>query len=232
MSFDFSGITSTLGIVSEGENEDSTKQFGSFGKTALTSYLNLNDFRALTNQLERFTLKNFLNGSALPHLYKSGAKIKGYLVDAEDASNRRKFQFNPQSMEYSRAANYGQIKSPGMQYPLIYFINGDVSEFELELFVVDRPATGKINDDINWCNSFLPDYRNDNFFHRPHPLIYAYGGFVCKCVLTSFTSHIDEYDTNGEPYMAHLKLKLLIVDIPEVSKSVDILGGLGGVIIH
>ena len=29
-----------------------------------------------------------------------------------------------------------------------------------------------------------------------------------------------------------LKLKLLIVDIPEVSKNVDNLGGLGGVIIH
>lgn len=219
MGFDFSSVADVLGIRSG----DGVMSFGSVGKTSLTSYLNLNSFRSLENSFKRITLSNLNSGSAIPHVYKSGARIKGYLVDAEDTSNKRKFQYNPQSMDYSRGATYAQVKAPGMQYPLIYFVNGEAEEFELELFVVDRPSTGKINKDIDWCKSFLPKYRNDDFFSRPHPLIYSYGNFVCKCVLTNFSPHIDEYDESGEPWMAHLKLKLLIVDVPNVSKSSNIL---------
>lgn len=226
MSFDFGNVLN--GIVSE--NKEAVPSFGSVGRTSLTSYLNLNNFRTLKNSLERITLKNIVTGAALPHIYKSGARIKGYLVDAENMSNKRKFQYNPQSMEYSRSATYAQVKAPGMQYPLIYFVNGEAEEFELELFVVDHPSTGKIREDIEWCKSFLPKYRNDDFFHRPHPLIYSYGNFVCKCVLTNFTSHIDEYGEDGEPRLAHLKLKLLIVDVPDTKEEKDI--GLGGIVIH
>lgn len=217
MGFDFSSVLGN--IVGGNNNDDGVQSFGSFGKTSATSYLNLSSFRALKNQVKQFTFKNVINGVAVPHVYKSGAKIKGYLVDAEDSSNKRKFQYNPQSMEYSRSATYAQIKAPGIQYPLIYFVSGEVEQFELELFVIDRPTTGKINQDIEWCKSFLPKYRNDDFFFRPHALIYAYGNFVCKCVLTSFVAHIDEYDPSGDPWMAHLKLQLMVVDVPSTASN-------------
>lgn len=229
MAFDFSGLLN--GIVSGGNDKDNgTQSFGSFGKTSLTSYLNLSSFRALENQIQQVTFKNLINGVTVPHVYKSGAKIKGYLVDAEDSSNKRKFQYNPQSMEYTRSATYAQIKAPGMQYPLIYFVGGEAEQFELELFVVDRPTTGKINQDIEWCKSFLPKYRNDDFFFRPHALIYAYGNFVCKCVLTSFSAHIDEYDPSGDPWLAHLKLQLMIVDVPTTSNQQS--SGIGDIVLH
>lgn len=213
MGFDFGGFADTaLGIVT-GKNKDNTPSFGSTGRTSLSSYLDLSSFRNLKKQMKGFTLKRVLNGTAIRHVYNSGARIKGYLIDAV-TGDTRKFQYNPQSMEYSRGANYGEIKSPGMQYPIIYFVNGDSENFDLELFIVDRPSTGKINKDIAWCKSFLPRYRNDMYFSRPHPIIYAYGNYICKCVVTNVRTRIDEYDEEGEPWLAHITLSLKVVDIP------------------
>ena len=214
MGFDISGIVNTVsGFL---PNKDDAISFGSVGKTSLTSYLNLEGgFKSLGNQLSQITSKNVLNGVQIPHVYKSGATIKGYLLDALDSKNKRKFQYNPRTMDYERSATYAQIKAPGMQYPLIYFVSGEVKKFDLELFIVDHPTTGKINEDIQWCESFLPKYKNDELFSNPRPIIYAYGNYVCKCVVESVKTHIEEYDASGDPWLATLTLSMLVVDAPQ-----------------
>ena len=216
MGLDISGIVNTItGFL---PNNDKAPSFGSVGKTSLTSYLNLEGgFKSLKNQVSQLTLKNVLNGVQIPHVYKSGAKTKGYLVDGLDSGNKRKFQYNPRTMDYSRSATYAQIKAPGMQYPLIYFVSGEVEKFDLELFIVDRPTTGKINEDIEWVKQFLPKYRNNELFSIPHPIIYAYGNYVCKCVLESFKWHIEEYDASGDPWLANFTLSMMVVDEPLIT---------------
>ena len=209
MGFDFGNLLGKAGDA-----------LGSIGSITGSIDRTLNTLRYGKNILQGITLKNLLNGSAFPHTYKSGAKTKGYLIDAE-TNEMKKFQFNPQSMEYSRGANYAEIAAPGMQYPLIYFVNGETKEFELELFLYDRPSSGKILKDIAWLEGFLPEYRNDNLFKRPHPVIFAYGGVVCKCVVTRVVQKHDEYDEKGL-YMAHVVLSLKVVDIPkEENKAED-----------
>lgn len=189
--------------------------FGSFaGIGDVTSSISntLDMFRYDMNVLRGMSLKSLLAGG-FPHKKVSGAKIKGIFVDAE-TGERYRFQYNPQTLEHSRTANFAEVKSPGMQYPLVYFVNGNAKDFEVELFLYERPAKGKINKDYEWFESFLPKYSNTDFFSRPHPIMISYGGFVAKCVMTGCKLHVDEFDENGQPYMAHITLNLKVVDMP------------------
>jgi len=191
MSFNFSGLTNIMPSVNT-----------SLGKLRYT-----------VNVIQGFSLKNLFNGT-FPHKKSSGAKIKGYLIDSKTKESL-KFQFNPQSMEYSRSVNFAEVLSPGMQYPLTYFVNGGSESFDLELFEYDRPTTGKIQKDIDFIEKLMPKKTNvQGLFINPNTVIYAYGGYIAKCVVTGFKKHIDEYAESGEPYMAHLTISLKVVDVP------------------
>lgn len=209
------GFLPDIGNILSGAGDS----LGGLGNIQPTLEANLNSLRYGFNTLRNLSFKGLLNGTAFPHTYKSGARIKGYLIDAE-TSEMRKFQYNPQTMEYERSANYAEIKSPGMQYPLIYFVNGNAKNFTVELFLYDRPSTGKILKDVDWLESFLPAYNNTDYFRRPHPIIFAYGGFVAKCIVLAVKPKYDEYDErNGEPYMAHVMVDFKVVDMPKKAEK-------------
>ena len=165
------------------------------------------------NTIQGMTFNRLLNG-VFPHKKKSGAKIKGYIIDSR-TQKIFKFQFNPQTMDYTRSANFAEVLSPGMQYPLTYFVNGGSKTFDLELFEYDRPTTGKINKDIEFLETLMPKMSNiQGYFTNPNSCIFAYGGFIAKCVVTGMKVHIDEYAQSGEPYMAHITLSMRVVDVP------------------
>ena len=188
MSFDFGGLATIVPSVSR----------------------SLDQFRSAASG---FSLNGLLNGVFL-HKKSSGARIKGYLIDSKTKQSL-KFQFNPQSMEYTRGVSFAEVKSPGMQYPLTYFVSGESESFDLELFEYDRPTTGKIQKDIEFIENIMPKKTNmQGLFINPNTVLYAYGGYVAKCVITGFKKHIDEYAESGEPYMAHLTISLKVVDIP------------------
>lgn len=191
--------------------------FAGIGDVANTVSNSLDMFRYDVNVLQGMNLRSLLVGG-FPHKKTSGARIKGVFVDAE-TGERYRFQYNPQTLEHGRTANYAEVKSPGQQYPLIYFVNGNAKDFDMELFLYERPARGKINRDYEWFESFLPKYSNKELFSRPHPILISYGGFVAKCVVTGCKLHVDEYDENGEPYMAHINLSFKVVDMPSQKNS-------------
>ena len=191
MSFNFSGLTNIMPSVGN----------------------SLGNLRYTANVIEGFSLNNLLSGT-FPHKKSSGAKIKGYLINSKTKESL-KFQYNPQSMDYSRSVNFAEVLSPGMQYPLTYFVRGGSESFELELFEYDRPTTGKIQKDIDFIEKIMPKKSNmQGLFINPNTVIYAYGGYIAKCVITGFKKHIDEYAESGEPYMAHLTISLKVVDVP------------------
>lgn len=197
MSFGFSDFGSSLkGAMSV------------IGDTSRTSSIGLDISSALSSMGLNLST-NFTS-----HKKSSGARIKGYIMDAT-LKKKLKFQFNPQSMEYTRSVNYAEVVSPGMQYPLTYFVNGGSKTFELELFEYDRPSTGRIRKDIEFLEGLMPKMTNtQGYFINPNACIVAYGGDVAKCVVTGLRTHIDEYAQDGTPYMAHLTVSLRVVDVP------------------
>ena len=118
------------------------------------------------------------------------------------------FQYAPESVPYSRGANYSTIQSPGMSYPLTQYTGGNVREFSVELFYYDKPYTGKIDEARKFLEDLLPPEKNSKTFKRPPTFTIAYGYFVRTGVLTNLDVTDDWLNEDGKPIMTHFTLTI------------------------
>lgn len=144
----------------------------------------------------------------------SRARTHGYIKNLR-TGEIRKFQFNPEKLEYSRGVNYSDNVSPGMAYPKSQFVSGKIREFDVDLFLYDRqlePSTF-IKDYIEFLGQFLTPETNVESWKIPPEMLFFYGYFIRKCVLTNLNIKIDNMDECGTPTMATLTLTLRQVGV-------------------
>lgn len=144
----------------------------------------------------------------------SKAKTHGYMKNI-DTGEIKKFQFNPETFEYSRSVTYADNVAPGMAYPKTQFVHGDAREFDVELFMYDRQLEpcGIIKDYINFIGQFLTPEENVAGYLRPPQMLFFYGYFVRKCVLTNLNIKIETFDTDGTPTQARITMTLRQVGV-------------------
>lgn len=135
----------------------------------------------------------------------SKAKTRCYII-RNDNNNRMTFQFNPTSIPYGRGANYTNIDSPGMSYPLTQYVSGQVREFSFEVFYYDRPYTGKINTARKFLEGLLPPEKNTPSFTKPPSFTFAFGYFVKTLVLTHLEVSDEWLNEDGQPLMSRFIL--------------------------
>lgn len=135
----------------------------------------------------------------------SRAKTRCYIINNK-TNKKLKFQFNPESIPYSRSANYTTIESPGMSYPLTQYVGGKVREFSFEVFYYDRPFSGKIGKARKFLNALLPPEKNKKKFKKPPTFTLAYGYFVRTCVLLDLQVNDELINKNGRPEMTRFTL--------------------------
>ena len=135
----------------------------------------------------------------------SRAKTRCYIV-RNDNNEKLTFQFNPESIPYSRGTNFSTIESPGMSYPLTQYCGGQVREFSFEVFYYDKPYSGKINTARKFLGGLLPPEKNTSSFTKPPTFTLAYGYFVKVLVLTKLDIHDEWIDENGHPLMTRFTL--------------------------
>ena len=137
----------------------------------------------------------------------SGASNKGYMKNLT-TGKVMKFQYNPETFEYSRGATYSEIVAPGMSYPDTQYVRGNSRSFPIELFFFDKPSTGVINSYKSFLEEFLPPESNTKDFNKPPEMLFVYGDFIRKCVLEDLSIKIEEYDTKANPTTARFSLTL------------------------
>lgn len=137
------------------------------------------------------------------------AKTHGYMKNLNTGDIIR-FQFNPETFEYDRAVNYTDYIAPQMAYPHTVFTSGATREFEFELFMYDRliEPCGIIKDYMCRFGAFLTPEENVVDWQKPPEMLFCYGYFIRKCVMTHFNIKIDQMDENGTPVMAHFTFGL------------------------
>ena len=138
---------------------------------------------------------------------KVGARIKGYIKNL-DTGRIMKFQYNPETFEYSRGATYAELVAPGMSYPDTQYVHGNSRSFPIELFLYDKPSTGVIEKQKEFIEALLPPESNISNYTKPPMALFAYGNFIKKCVVEDFVVKIEEYDSWGTPTMARFTLTL------------------------
>lgn len=148
-----------------------------------------------------------LNGSMSLFGKKSGAMLKG-LVMNQTTKVPYMFQYNPTTLGYSRSAEYKEISAPGSSYPIVQYIKGNSREFEVELFFNDdNTYRGTIDLAREYFSAFLPPEDNKGGFSPPIMLFY-YGTFIKKCVLTGLRVDIERHNKYGLPLRARFTLSL------------------------
>ena len=135
----------------------------------------------------------------------SRAKTRCYVIN-NSTNKKMNFQFNPESMPYSRGANYTSIESPGMSYPLTQYVGGSAREFSFEVFYYDRPYSGKINKARKFLEALLPPEKNKKSFKKPSTFTLAYGYFVKVYVLTNLQVNDEIMNGDGNPEMTRFTL--------------------------
>ena len=135
----------------------------------------------------------------------SRAKTRCYIINNK-TSKKLTFQFNPESMPYSRSANYTSIDSPGMSYPLTQYVGGNVREFSFEVFYYDRPYSGKIDEARKFLEALLPPEKNTKKFTKPPTFTLAYGYFVKTYVLTNLQVNDELMNSDGNPVITRFTL--------------------------
>ena len=135
----------------------------------------------------------------------SRAKTRCYVIN-NSTNKKMNFQFNPESMPYSRGANYTSIESPGMSYPLTQYVGGGVREFSFEVFYYDKPSSGKIDKARKFLEKLLPPEKNTKKFTKPPTFTLAYGYFVKVYVLTNLQVYDEWINCNGVPEITRFTL--------------------------
>ena len=138
---------------------------------------------------------------------KVGAKTKGWIKN-NTTGVKKKFQFNPTDLSYSRGASYVDISAPGMAYPDTQFVKGNSRSFSVPLFLYDNPYTGVIEKYMDFLNDFLTPEKNSSGYTKPPIMTFCYGYFVRKCVLEDLDILIELFDKNGKPTQAVFTLQL------------------------
>lgn len=135
----------------------------------------------------------------------SKAKTRCYIIN-NSTNSRLTFQFNPETMPYSRSANYTSIDSPGMSYPLTQYVGGSIREFSFEVFYYDKPYSGKIDNARKFLEGLLPPEKNTSSFTKPPTFTLAYGYFVKVYVLTNLQINDEWLNSDGNPLMTRFTL--------------------------
>lgn len=148
-------------------------------------------------------------GSVIWTTPKACATVKGWVKNC-DTGVYKSFQFNPSPpFQYSRGATYATIESPGGQYPLTSFVKGNLRTFNMDLFLFDKPYTGKIDKDyMLFFGGLLTPETNSPTYTRPPKFILSYGYFTRTCVLEDLTISIEEYDRFLRPVRATISLAI------------------------
>ena len=138
---------------------------------------------------------------------KTGAKTKGYIKNL-DTGKVMKFQYNPETFEYSRGVTYAEIIAPGMAYPDTQYVHGNARAFSVELFLFDKPCTGVISNYESFIGGFLTPETNSANYKKPPEMLFCYGSFIKRCVLEELGVSVEEYDENGKATVARFTLSL------------------------
>lgn len=119
------------------------------------------------------------------------------------------FPLNPENLQHTRLASYGVAGAVGNNYPFVYYIKGEGSDFNLDLRVV-KSRGHNIESFEKYLRSLLPP-ENRSKAVKPVQFYVVIGTFIRKCVLEELTEKTNEWDSNLRPIDKEFNLKLKVV---------------------
>ena len=142
--------------------------------------------------------------------FKSGTRnVRHCVFYNNNTKEAYRCQFNPSDLPRTRSVNYSSITSPGMAYPLVQFVSGEIEDMDINLFFYDRKDTSKIKAFDTFINGLLPPEHNANDFTKPPTFKFYYGTLkVNNYVLVKKSINSELRDETGNVYCLDITLSV------------------------
>lgn len=138
-----------------------------------------------------------------------GAKTKGYIKNLS-TGGIKKFIYNPSSFGTSRNVDYVEISAPGSSYPHFQYARGENKTVKLDLFLKDING-GETKSYVSFLEELVPKEDSTSKFKKPPLVLFAFGSFIEKCILTGLNVEYEEFDTSLNPTQATVSLSLVVI---------------------
>lgn len=138
-----------------------------------------------------------------------GAKNKGYIKNLTTGTIK-KFIYNPTGFSTERSTNFTEISSPGSSYPHFQYSNGGGKSIDVEIFL-DDVKKGDTKSYITFLEGLCPTEDSNSKFKKPPMIMFAFGTFIEKCIVSSLGIEYTMFDKNLNPTQATAKLKLVVI---------------------
>ena len=145
---------------------------------------------------------------SIPSYNDANRGVRECIIYNTETKEAFRCQYNPTDLPRTRSATYATINAPGMAYPLIQFVSGEVEDVDIDLFFYDKVNTSKIEDFERFIDTLLPPKHNKKGFEMPPTLKFYYGKKVETYVLTKSSISEELLDESGSPYSVRYKLSV------------------------
>lgn len=135
-----------------------------------------------------------------------GAKTKGYIKIIE-TGEVKKFQYNPSDFTDGQIFNYNILSSPCSDYPKFHYVGTGERTISLSLYV--RGTKGEPQEYVKFFEGLKAKKR----FDMPKLIIFAFGIYIKKCIITGIDRQFTEFDENLYPTEVTISLSLTEVEL-------------------
>ena len=130
-----------------------------------------------------------------------GAKTKGYIKVVE-TGQIKKFQYNPSDFTDGQIFNYNILSSPCSNYPKFHYVGSGERTFSISLFI--RGTKGEPQNYLD----FFENLRAKGRFDMPKLVIFAFGNYVKKCIITEIDRQFTDFNEDLSPREVTISLSL------------------------
>ena len=138
-----------------------------------------------------------------------GAGTKGYIKNLSTGVIK-KFLYNPTTFGTARSIDYVEISAPGSSYPHFQYTKGGNKSIKLDLFLKDK-SKGDTKSYVSFIEGLTPTESSTSKFKKPPLVLFAFGSFVEKCIVTDVDIEYEEFDSSLNPIQAKVSLGLVVV---------------------
>jgi LysM repeat protein len=111
--------------------------------------------------------------------------------------------FNPEEYSLNQDNNYASQAIPGLQSPLLQFVNGNLRTLDMELFFDTFETKQDVRSETQKVVGLLDI---DSDLHAPPVLRVTWGSLEFRCVLAKASQKFIKFFPNGQPARARLNV--------------------------
>jgi nucleoid-associated protein YgaU len=128
-------------------------------------------------------------------------------------------QFNPEEYTLTKEVNYAEATIPGLNSPVLQFVNGQTQTLDMELFLDTYEEQG--TDVREWTTAITDLMTTIPSTHAPPVVLFVWGSLRFVCVVARVTQKFILFRPDGIPVRARLQVQFREFADPDLQSKAN-----------